>query len=276
MNLTFTLLGTGSSGGVPRIGGDWGACDPSNPKNRRSRCSAHVKIDNSDGSTVSLLIDTSPEMREQLLRNDISKVDAVLYTHAHADQAHGIDDLRVLVYDQRRRMAVYADKPTMNELTSRFDYCFKTPPNSSYPPILEPRPLITPFETFRIEEGAFPVTVLPLDQAHGKIRSLGFRIGGFAYCNDVVDLPKQSLNALTNLDVLVVDALRYEPHPTHAHLDKALDWIEILKPKRAVLTNLHIDMDYEKVTAQTPSNIEVGYDGYRSSISHNIDYTYFA
>lgn len=275
MELKYTLLGTGSSGGVPRIGNDWGVCDPDNPRNRRSRCSAHVKIKNNEGEVVSLLIDTSPEMREQLLRNDIGTVDAVLYTHAHADQAHGIDDLRVLVYEQRKRMPIYADDFTMADLTERFSYCFRQPEQSSYPPILDAKPVIEAYRPFVVEEGAFPVHVMPLDQEHGSIRSLGFRIGNFAYCNDVAKLPEASLEKLHGLDVIVLDALRYAKHPSHANLEQALDWVETLAPKRAVLTNLHIDMDYETVMQETPAHVHVGYDGYTGFVSHNIDYAYF-
>ncbi len=275
MELKYTLLGTGSSGGVPRIGNDWGVCDPENPRNRRTRCSLHLEIRNEKSETVSLLIDTSPEMREQLLRNDIRKIDAVLYTHAHADQAHGIDDLRVLVYDQRKRMPVYADDFTMRDLTDRFSYCFKKPEHSSYPPILDARPVIEAFVPFTVEEGAFPVSILPVDQDHGSIRSLGFRVGNFAYCNDVAKLPEKSLDLLHGLDVLIIDALRYAPHPSHANLEQALDWVEVLKPTQAVLTNLHIDMDYETVSGETPAHVHVGYDGFTDTLSHNIDYAYF-
>lgn len=275
MELKYTLLGTGSSGGVPRIGNDWGVCDPGNPRNRRSRCSAHVEIKNSVGEVVSLLIDTSPEMREQLLRNDIGTVDAVLYTHAHADQAHGIDDLRVLVYEQRKRMPIYADDFTMTDLTDRFSYCFRQPEQSSYPPILDARPVIEAYRPFVVEEGAFPVHVMPVDQEHGSIRSLGFRIGNFAYCNDVAKLPDASLERLHGLDVIVLDALRYATHPSHANLEQALKWVETLQPKRAVLTNLHIDMDYETVMRETPAHVDVGFDGYAGHVSHNIDYAYF-
>lgn len=257
-----TILGCGSSGGVPRIGNDWGVCDPKNPKNRRTRCGLYVEIDQAEGESFNLLIDTPPELREQLIRNDIQRVDSVLYTHTHADQCHGIDDLRVLAYRQRQRMPIYASDTSFDELIRRFSYCFETPHGSPYPPILDARPAICAGQTFRAESiGGRGVEILPLDQDHGSVRSLGFRIGDLAYCNDVVDLPVESLNELEGLDVLILDALRYEPHPTHAHVDKALNWIEQLRPREAVLTNLHIDLDYDELSAKLPSHVIPAYDG---------------
>lgn len=256
------ILGCGSSGGVPRIGNDWGACDPENPKNRRSRCGMYLEIRDGDVQQ-NLLIDTAPDLREQLLRHEINRVDGVLYTHTHADQCHGIDDLRVLAYMQRKRMPIFASEQTFNELHERFGYCFKTPDGSSYPPILDARPAIRAGEMFSVGpdnvHSAF--SVLPVDQDHGSVRSLGFRIGDFAYCNDVVDLPEESLALLKSLDVFVVDALRYEPHPTHAHVEKALSWIAELKPRKAILTNLHIDLDYETLSSELPENVYAAYDG---------------
>lgn len=256
------ILGCGSSGGVPRVGMDWGVCDPENPRNRRTRCGILIQIEKDNGESASVLIDTPPELREQLVRNEVRRVDSVLYTHTHADQCHGIDDLRALCYVQRARMPIYASQASFDELFQRFSYCFKTPEGSPYPPILDARPPVEAGREF-VAEGAngVSVDVLPLDQDHGSMRSLGFRIGDVAYCNDVVDLPEESLEKLYGLDLLVVDALRYDPHPTHAHVGKALGWINRLKPQRAVLTNLHVDLDYEALSSELPAHVEPAYDG---------------
>lgn len=260
--LKATLLGCGSSGGVPRIGNDWGVCDPNNPKNRRSRCGLHVAISGIEGEPpVSILIDTAPDLREQLIRNEISDVDCVLFTHDHADQTHGIDDIRVLAYKKRGQMPVYGNEATLAVLSNRFSYCFKKPEGSPYPPIVRAMPPISPYVPFEIVKGDNKVSVMPLDQDHGTIRSLGFRIGDFAYCNDVVELPEQTLSSLEGVKMFIVDALRYDPHPTHAHLEKSLGWIEQIKPDVAVLTNLHIDLDYEVLSSEVPENVQVGFDG---------------
>ena len=260
--LNVTILGCGSSGGVPRIGNDWGACDPENPKNRRTRCGIFVEAEFSAGiEPLRFLIDTPTDLRDQLVREQIGSVDAVLFTHEHADQTHGIDDVRVLAYMQRKRMPVYGSEETMTVLSRRFDYCFKQKEGSPYPPILETMDFISAYNEFEIGEGERSISILPLDQDHGSMRSFGFRIGDFAYCNDMVDLPDKTLSELKGLDCLVIDALRYDPHPTHAHLQKSLDWIEELAPKKAVLTNMHIDLDYETVTKETPDNVFAAYDG---------------
>lgn len=265
--LRFTLLGTGSSGGVPRIGNDWGACDPSEPKNRRSRCSALAElIDEADKEATRVLIDTSPDIREQLLREDIDRVDGIVFTHEHADQVGGLDDVRVLALRQRARIPVYLDEPTNAALTKRFEYCFEGV--GGYPPILDRQPLITAYEPFVISGSSGPLNFLPLDQEHGYIRSLGFRIGGLAYCNDLNRLPERSLELLGELDVLVIDALRYTEHPSHANLDQALAWSNELKPKRTILTNMHIDLDYETLRRTLPESVAPGYDGLRIEIPY--------
>lgn len=258
--LRATLLGTGSSGGVPRIGNDWGVCDPDEPRNRRRRCSLLVeRFTEGAEQATRVLIDTSPDLREQLLDARVSALDAVVYSHDHADQSHGIDDIRVIAYRMRRRMPVYADAATADSLTGRFSYCFEG--KGGYPPILDLQPAIAPGERFQIEGPAGAVEFLPVDMEHGAIRCLGFRIGDFAYCNDVSDLPEETLVQLQGLDVLVIDALRYTPHPSHAHLEQTLGWIERLKPRRAVLTNLHIDMDYRTLLAELPDGVVPGHDG---------------
>ena len=260
--LIFTILGCGSSGGVPRIGGLWGACDPNNTKNRRRRCSLLVeRVDGDKRTTV--LIDTSPDMRQQLLDAEVKNIDAVLYTHGHADHMHGIDDVRPLVFARQKRMTVWADPPTQERLLSGFGYAFIQPEGSPYPPILDLK-TIEGDVTIEGEGGA--ITFQPFEVGHGSIDALGFRIGGLAYLPDVVDIPDAAWRALDNLDVWIVDALRRDPHPTHAHLALTLDWIERAKPRRAILTNMHIDMDYETLQKELPAHIEPAFDGLQVSL----------
>ena len=258
----FTLLGTGSSGGVPRVGGDWGVCDPAEPKNRRRRCSALVEVWAPDApeTLTSILIDTSPDLREQVLDAQVRRLDAIVFTHDHADQTHGIDDARALAIRNRAQIRAYMDAATAQTLVPKFNYVFKGA--NGYPPIYDLQPAIRVYESFRIDGPAGPVSLLPLDQEHGHIRSLGFRIGNVAYCNDLNGLPDASLEALRGLDLLIMDALRYTPHPSHAHLDQTLAWIDALQPKRAVLTNLHVDLDYATLVAELPAGVEPGYDGW--------------
>ena len=257
----FTFLGTGSSGGVPRVGNDWGDCDPSEPRNRRRRCCALLDVGPLDApdTCTRILIDSSPELREQLLDVGLQHLDALVYTHDHADQSHGIDDVRALALRMRRRVPTYMDARTASTLTERFSYCFKG--HGGYPPILDRQADIVPLEPFTITGEGGPVTLLPVEQMHGRIMSLGFRIGNLAYCNDLHDFPEESLEALTGLDTLILDALRYTPHPSHAHLERALDWIERLAPKEAWLTNLHIDMDYQTLCKELPDHVRPAYDG---------------
>lgn len=259
MGLTFTILGCGSSAGVPRVGQGWGACDPKNPKNRRRRCSILVERQEAAGRTT-VLVDTSPDLRAQLLDADVKSLDGVLFTHDHADHTHGIDDLRPLALHLGHRIDVYADAVTSVTLQLRFGYCFSTPPGSEYPPILTDK---------RIAVGA-PVTIMgeggaieahPFLQAHSSGTTLGFRFGGLAYSCDVSGIPQQSEAILSGLDVWILDTLRHRPHPSHFSLEEALAWIARLKPRRAILTNLHTDLDYETLRKSLPESVEPGYDG---------------
>jgi phosphoribosyl 1,2-cyclic phosphate phosphodiesterase len=250
-----TILGCGSSGGVPRIGGFWGACDPNESRNRRLRCSLLVER----GGT-SVLVDTSPDLREQLLRTGVQWLDGVLYTHDHADQTHGIDDLRALLINRRRRVDVYMDAVTEATLLARFGYCFATPDGSQYPPILHGHQ-IKPFVPVNIEGEGGAITALPFVQDHGDVRSLGFRFGTLGYSSDLVGLSEESFRALDGIEIWIVDALRYRPHPSHAHLKLALEWIDRLKPRQAILTNMHIDMDYQTLRRELPEGVEPAYDG---------------
>jgi phosphoribosyl 1,2-cyclic phosphate phosphodiesterase len=259
MTLRFTILGCGSSTGVPRVGGDWGQCNPANPRNRRRRCSLLVERTGFGGQTT-VLIDTSPDLREQLLDAGVTALDAVLYTHDHADHTHGIDDLRMLSYAARRKINIYADERTLAILRQRFDYCFETPAGSGYPPIVRAHELLLT-RPLALSGAGGEIVFQPFRQLHGDIESLGFRIGGLAYSSDLHDLPEESLRHLEGLDVWIVDALRYVPHPSHFHLDRALSWIERLKPKRAILTHLHIDLDYDALRAVLPGHVVPAHDG---------------
>lgn len=257
--LVARILGSGSSGGVPRIGGEWGVCDPTEPRNRRSRCSLLLKqFVRGVAEPTMVLIDTSPDMREQLLSARATRLDAVLLSHEHADQIHGIDDLRALVLRHRKRIPVFMDQPTWAIVGARFDYCFTSKP--LYPAILDHHEMEAG-QAVDIRGPGGTMKILPLTQDHGGGASLGFRVGNFAYCNDVVRLPEETLGRLGGLDILVVDALRTTPHPTHANVAQALDWIGRLKPKRAVLTNMHIDLDYRTLKAELPAGVEPAYDG---------------
>ncbi len=256
--LRFTVLGCGSSAGVPRVAQGWGACDPNNPKNRRRRCSLLVERIGKDGKTI-VLVDTSPDLREQLIGADVEKLDGVLFTHDHADHSHGIDDVRPIVLHQRRRVDVYLDTPTSAALHAKFGYCFATPPGSDYPPIVTEHRIAagTPV-TIEGEGGA--ITAEPYSQFHGTGTTLGFRFGAFAYSCDVSAIPDETVRHLQNLDVWILDALRYKPHPSHFSVDEALAWIERIKPRRAVLTNLHTDLDYETLRRILPHNVEPAFD----------------
>jgi len=261
MSLAFTILGCGSSGGVPRPALGWGACDPANPKNRRRRTSLLVERRGAGGVTRAL-VDTAPDLREQLLDAEVDWLDGVLFTHEHADHTHGIDDLRSLVIRRRRRIDVYLDQETSRAVRARFDYCFASPPGSEYPPILTEHRIV-PGRPVTIAGEGGPIAVLPIRQAHGDIGSLGFRFGDLAYSCDLSGLPPESVAALAGLEVWIVDALRYAPHPSHFSLADALGWIERIRPERAILTNLHADLDYEALRAQLPPHVEPAFDGLR-------------
>lgn len=259
--LKVTILGCGSSGGVPRLGGpdgagEWGACDPREPKNRRRRCSILV-----ERGATRVLVDTSPDMREQLLDVRVATVDAVLITHDHADQLHGFDDLRMVAQNMMRRVDVYAAAEAMRRIKQRFDYCFKDGERGGYPAIIEDHLIARPFQEFAISGDGGSIPVHAFDQDHGTMISQGFRFGPLAYSSDVVSLDEQAFAVLAGVECWIVDALRHRPHPTHAHVEKTLAWIERVKPRRAVLTNLHTDLDYGALSASLPPGVEAAFDG---------------
>ena len=252
--MRVTVLGCGGSGGVPLIGGVWGSCNPANPKNRRRRVSIHV-----ESAGQSILVDASPDLRQQLLDADIKHLDAVLFTHEHADHCHGIDDLRFLRADSKEPpIAAWATPQTLSVLQKRFDYIFRQNEVASgvlYRPFLAAQPVSGPF-------AVGPLAVTPFAQQHGfGSVTTGYRIGRMAYSTDVVALDETAFAVLAGLDLWIVDCLRFEPHPTHAHFDLTMSWIERLRPKRAMLTHLNHMVDYDELAGRCPPGVEPAFDG---------------
>lgn len=267
MTIRLTILGSGSSGGVPRVGGEWGVCDPKNSKNRRTRCSLLVEkwvgkqVPPADERTI-LVVDTSPDLREQFLRTNVKRLDAVLYTHDHADQSHGIDDLRAIAYTMRNQIPTYMDAPTKEHVYARFQYCFEMPEGRVHPPILALQDIMKDRDIVKITGPGGTIKVDVLELSHGPTLSLGFIFDGRAvYSPDVWGVPETAFEMLNGLDVWIVDALRYNQHPTHAHADRTLAWLARSQTKKGILTNLHIDMDYDTLSAELPGIIEAAYDG---------------
>jgi phosphoribosyl 1,2-cyclic phosphate phosphodiesterase len=264
MSLEIVILGCGSSGGVPRVGQGWGQCDATNPRNRRRRCAILVE-QGGEPEPTRLLIDAGADLREQLIAEDVRRLDALLLTHAHADHCHGIDDLRPLTMVMHRLIDCYLDEPTWAQVSMRFDYCFETPPGSNYPPLYSPHRL-TPGVPFAPAGPGGALETMPFRLNHGDIDALGFRFGACAYTPDVKFVPEESLAFLENLDLWIVDALRHRLHPSHLSLGETLELIAHFKPKRAVLTNLHNDLDYETLRRNLPEGVEPAYDGMRLKV----------
>jgi phosphoribosyl 1,2-cyclic phosphate phosphodiesterase len=259
--LEVVILGSGSSGGVPRADGAWGACDPANPLNHRSRCSLMVRRPSGEGPErqTTVVVDASPEFRLQTAGAGVRRLDGLLLTHDHADQAHGIDDIRAFALRQRARIACWMDEATRESLTRRFGYIFAG--EGYYPAIADIHDLPPHGHAWSVVGPSGPIPVVTFDQDHGAARSVGYRFGNLAYSSDVVDFPEPVFQALEGLDVWIVDALRYTPHPTHAHVERTLEWIARVRPKRAILTNLHIDLDYDELTSRLPPGVEAAHDG---------------
>ena len=272
-----TILGCGSSGGVPRVGGpdgkgDWGSCDPAEPKNRRTRCSLLLERAHSiDGfarsAVTSVVIDTSPDFRAQMLAAEVEHIDAVILTHDHADQTHGIDDLRAFAIRKRKRVPVWLDRSTSGGAVERFRYCFEQAPGSWYPAILEEAEIPSAGNAFELAGPAGPIRLTSFLQEHGPVNSLGFRIGDLAYSSDVNGLPPDSFDILAGVKIWIVDALQIAPHGTHANLETTLRWIAAVKPERAILTNLHVTMDYRMLVRSLPEGVEPAFDGLQASFS---------
>jgi phosphoribosyl 1,2-cyclic phosphate phosphodiesterase len=249
--MRVTVLGCGGSGGVPLVGNNWGNCDPANPKNRRRRVSILVE----EGGAL-LLVDTSPDLREQLLSADVTRLDAVLYTHHHADHSHGLDDLRTLVYSQGRPIDAYMDAETHRVLTARFAYAFTSTHDGSslYRPLLRTHVIEGPVRAAGIE-------VISFAQRHGPETTFGYRLGPLAYSTDAASLDEAAFAVLEGVQVWIVDCLRYDPHPTHSHFEQTLSWIARVRPRRAVLTHMNQALDYEELRSRCPSGVEPAYDG---------------
>ena len=262
-----TILGCGSSGGVPRVGNIWGDCDPKESKNRRRRCSLLLTgTSRGVAGKTQIVIDTGCDLREQLLDEEVKNINAVFYTHEHADHTHGIDDLRAFALNESKRIDIYMGERTKRRLHKSFSYCFETPQNSGYPPILNSHEINHGKSVTIAGEGG-EITLLPVLQKHGNITTFGFRIGNLLYSCDISGINEQSLLHLENLDIWIVDALRRPPHPSHFNLEQSLDWIKRMKPRQAILTNLHIDMDYQTISGETPDNVMPAFDGMKIDIT---------
>lgn len=257
--LRFTVLGCGASPGVPRIGNDWGACDPHEPRNRRLRSSLMVEKIGKDGITR-IIVDTGPDFREQVLRAGVGEADAVLYTHSHADHIHGIDELRQFFHNRGHRVQVYADETTTRRLKDAFGYCFETPLGSGYPPIVAENQVDIGV-AFTIDGKGGPIDVLPYAQMHGDIQTIGYRFDGLAYSSDVSAIPAESWPAIAGADVFVVDALRYRPHVSHFSVDQAIEAGHRAGAKLIVLTHMHHDLDYRTLVTDLPEGVVPSFDG---------------
>ena len=253
MQLEITILGCGSSSGVPAIGNNWGNCNPNNPKNRRLRSSILI-----ESPSVSILVDATPDLRQQLLNANVKNLDAVLITHCHADHVNGIDDFRFLNVLMKKDLNLYATRENIDEIRRRFAYVFdKLSPKANgfyYKPCLIPNEINGSFKVKNLD-------ILSFQQDHGFGLSTGFRINNFAYCSDVFDISPDILKKLENLDLWIVDCLRFEPHKSHAHYDKVMKWIEIIKPKKTILTHMNYEVDYDHINSLCPENCQAAYDG---------------
>lgn len=264
--LEFTILGCGSSSGVPRPNGDWGQCDPNDKKNRRLRPALMIKKIGANRATTTVVIDTGVDFAQQMLASQVQHLDGVIYSHAHADHTHGIDDLRSYALAQKMRLPIYASREVLQHLQDSFSYCFLQKPGSGYPPILKTEEISAQKE-FVVGGAGGEISFLPLLQQHGNVKSLGFRIGKVAYCTDVNDFLPESLPHLKGLDVLIIDALQYKKHPSHFSLEEALSWIEKLEPKKAFLTHMHAALEYKTLKKILPAHVEPAYDGLQFEIA---------
>ena len=252
MSIKFTILGCGSSLGIPRIDGYYGSCDPKNKKNVRSRCSALIRSEN-----LNILFDTSPDIKSQLLANKIKNIDKVFYTHTHADQTHGINELRVFALKNKKKIPIYADVVTKKNLKNTFGYCFKNYKN--YPSILDAKTLK---DKHVMKDLKSKIVIKSLKVHHGSIKSICYIINDkCAYAPDVNKIDKKNLKKLKNLKYLIVDCLRYNFHPTHFNLEDVLELIKKIKPKNTILTNLSNEIDYNEIKKFLPKNVIPAYDG---------------
>ena len=251
--MKFIILGCGSSMGVPRPDGYFGNCNPNDKKNHRTRCCALIKT-----KEETILIDTSPDLRQQLINNKIKKIDKVFYSHMHADQTHGINDLRVFYIKKKVPINVYADMDTKKYLMKTFKYCFRNN-SKEYPAILK---LNSINQKLSIKDGKKNRKVIPIKVKHGKVNSICYIIDKkLAYISDVSKINEKDYKYFKNLNYLIIDCLWYRYHPSHLNLESSLELINKLKPKKSILTNLHLDLDYQKLKKRLPKNVVPAYDG---------------
>ena len=252
MTNKFTILGCGSSLGVPWINGNYGNCNPKNKKNLRSRCCAHIQYND-----ISILIDTSPDLRFQIIKNNIKNINCVFYTHAHADQTHGINDLRAFYIADRKKINIYADEYTSNQLKKTFGYCFNS--TFEYPAILKMNKLK---KNFKFIDKNKKLLIEPIMTEHVNIQTASYLINKkIFYGSDVSKIYNKDLKKIYNIDLFIIDCLRYDYHPSHFNLETVLKIITKIKPKRSILTNLHNSLDYSKLIKKLPKNVEPAYDG---------------
>ena len=251
MKTFLTILGCGSSMGVPRADGFWGSCDKNNKKNYRTRSSALISRGNNN-----VLIDTSPDLRFQLLKNKVKNLSSVLYTHLHADQTHGINELRVFFLNNKKRINIYADKKTLKYLKKNFSYSYKN--ESGYPAIAKANKLKN---IFSLDSGNQLITFEAIKVKHGKINSIGYIFNNSAYIADCNQLSKSNIERLKNLKYFIIDCLRFKPHPSHFCFDEVLSILKEIKPKKTILTNLHSDLDYNILLKKSPINVKPAFDG---------------
>lgn len=257
--MRVTMLGCGGSEGVPTPTGDWGKCDPGNPKNRRTRVSVRVDVEDATGAAKTIVIDTSPDFRQQMIASGTQRIDAVLFTHAHADHLHGIDDLRTYNRAQKAVIPAFAAAEAAEDIRQRFGYVVEPWAHPAghffYRPALALAEVTGPFE-------AAGIPVIPFDQNHGFGKTLGFRIGNFAYSTDLIALEESAFPVLEGIDTWILDCLRVSPpHPTHCHLELSLGLIERVRPRRTVLTHMAQMTDYDTLAALLPAGVEPGWDG---------------
>jgi len=254
--MQLTMLGVGSSAGTPMVGCSCATCNSDNPRNKRTRCSSLITLDSGEN----ILIDTGPDLRDQSLREDIKRVDAVLYTHTHADHLHGIDDLRAFCQIQRQQIPLYAKEDAVEHIRQKFAYVLREPSDFWEMPVLRTETVHAPFELFGTK-------ITPIPVLHGRSHILGYRIGNLAYMTDVSEIPESSLALLQNLDVVLLDCLRETSHPTHINIEQSLTYIGRIKAKQSYMIHMTHELEYASLTNKLPKDVFVGYDGLKLHIN---------
>lgn len=254
--MQITLLGVGSSAGTPVVGCNCATCQSSNSRNKRSRCSSLITLPTGEN----ILIDTGPDLRNQALRENIKRVDAVLYTHTHADHLHGIDDLRAFCQIQRSQIPLFANQDAVTHIQNKFGYTLREPCDFWDLPVLRAEVIHQPFQLFN-------TPIIPIPVMHGKIHIFGYRIGNLAYLTDVSEIPEPSFDLLQDLDILLLDCLRETSHPTHINMEQSLSYISRIKAKQSYMIHMTHDLEYETLSAKLPAHVFAGYDGLKLTFS---------